>query len=111
MTFEDKMQERMRYCLSVTGLRDILNEMIEDGYSDAQVAMRIGHTDDCRAVCFPLADIRVDPDKSKVLFTPSARVKPCGDTLIPEFDIHIDVNDDDIRLSFEEVIFQTSQED
>lgn len=106
-TFKEKMLDYMRATTSVKDLKEILDDLVENGFGDARVAYRIGHTNDAipKAVNFPLADIRIADDKSMVLFTPAARVKDFKDRKIPEFDIVASFDEKSMKLSFEKILF------
>lgn len=111
MSYVDKLCEKMCYCMTVGGLRDILEDICDDGFEGASVAFRLGHCSDEKgdcAVCLPIADIRIGADPSKVLLTPAARVyssKPSSDEgSRPNFDCHITFNEDSFTVKIEDLI-------
>ena len=111
MSFSEKLCEKACYCMTVSGLRDLLDDIDEDGYGDACIAFRLGHSEDgIHAVCLPIADIRVDEGRKKVLLTPAARVREVNGVAQPDFDLSVTFNDNDFSVKLEEVIFDREGE-
>lgn len=107
--FVSTMNEKMCFSFTVKQLWDILDEMLDEGYGDANVAFRIGHTPDNPplAICFPIADIRVlmdsDAKPQSVLFTSAPGINSIDNVRLPEFDLVASINDDSISLKFEDL--------
>lgn len=110
MDFIEKLLARMKYCINVKSLHEILGEAIEDGYGDAVVGYRLGTDGRGATMRFPIADIAMSADKKELILASNARVKPWGDRMIPEFDFQIEVNDNSLKLCLEDVIFEAKEQ-
>lgn len=112
MNFLESLCQKACYCMTVSGLRDILDDLCEDGYENAYIAFRLGHYDDgIKAVCLPIADIRVGNDKDRVILTPAARTKEVNGVSQPDFDLCVSFRDNDLSVTMEEVIFEREGEE
>jgi hypothetical protein len=102
----EELSHYMRNALTIGQLRDMLNEMVDDGLGECVAGFRIGHTFDGKILTFPLADVRVNQEESCVLFTPAPSIKEVNGHWMPEFDVTVDIKEDAFVLQFEEIHFQ-----
>ena len=112
MSYADKLSEKMCYCMTVKGLHDLMESMCNEGYADSRVTFRVGGcvdgscTDDpsnksCYAVCFPIADVRIDtkdPKKKLVMLTPAPRMYEVDGISLPDFDCTVSFCEDHITV-------------
>lgn len=111
MNCSEKLCEKACYCMTVSSLRELLDDLCEDGYSDSCIAFRVGRSDDGQnAVCLPIADIRVDPFREKVLLTPAARIHEVNGVAQPDFDFIVSFNEDNFSVKLEDLTYEEKGE-
>lgn len=101
-SFREQMRENMTVAMTVSSLKDILEELVKDGHGDAIMGFRLGHLEDSiYAVNFPFADICMDKVTGNIFITPAPPIQDAETKkVIPKFDFSVTIDGEEATLKF-----------
>ena len=98
MSIIDTLVTKFNACLTVSGLREILEQIEADGAGDSVIGFYVSAYDGNpnSFFCLPVADVCTSADKELVFFTPNERTEGESDTV--HFDLTASLSDEAITL-------------